>query len=190
MWVTMVMMALIGTFAFNFNTVIPLFVHRSLGGGDATFTYLFSVLSFGSLTGALLSARRSSATVRDVALTAGAFGVAMGVLALAPNLASAFPIGFFTGLASIGFMTTCTTIVQVRADPSMRGRVLALQSMVFLGSTPIGGPLLGWICDRFGARAGLLVGAASAVVAAAYGLVAVRQRAEGNVAALAGVGGG
>ena len=74
-------------------------------------------------------------------------------------------------------MITSTAIVQVRSDPSMRGRVLALQAMVFLGSTPIGGPLLGAICDQWGARVGLLVGAAGCAAAAAWGLRVVRRTA-------------
>ena len=67
----------------------------------------------------------------------------------------AFPIALFVGLTSVAFITASTAIVQVRADPAMRGRVLALQGMVLIGSTPIGGPLLGWICDAYGARAGI-----------------------------------
>jgi MFS family permease len=72
-------------------------------------------------------------------------------------------------------MTTITSIVQLRADPEMRGRVLALQAMVFLGSTPIGGPILGAICDAFGARAGLLVGGGAALGAAAWGWTMSRR---------------
>ena len=74
-------------------------------------------------------------------------------------------------------MTTSTAIVQLRADPSMRGRVLALQAIVFLGSTPIGGPILGWVCQHFGARFGVLVGGVSAIVAGIYGMHAVRVKA-------------
>src|SRR4029077_19934649 len=90
----------------------------------------------------------------------------MLVLAAVPSLALAFPIGMAVGWTSIAFMTASTAIVQVRADPAMRGRVLALQAIVFLGSTPIGGPLLGVICDAYGARAGLVVGGGSGVGAA------------------------
>jgi hypothetical protein len=74
-------------------------------------------------------------------------------------------------------MTASTAIVQLHADPAMRGRVLALQAIVFLGSTPIGGPLLGWICEAFGARAGLLVGGVAALAAALFGELAARRTA-------------
>ena len=97
------------------------------------------------------------------------FGVALLLLAATPNFALALPVGMLMGAASIAFMTTSTSIMQTRADPNMRGRVLALQAMVFLGSTPIGGPILGAICEYLGARAGLVVGGVSALIAAAYG---------------------
>ena len=94
-------------------------------------------------------------------------------------MAVAFPIAVLVGATSMTFMTTATAIVQLRADPQMRGRVLALQSMVFLGSTPIGAPILGAICDEWGPRAGVLVGAVAAFAAAAWGTVAVRARTQG-----------
>ena len=71
-------------------------------------------------------------------------------------------------------MTASTAIVQLRADPSMRGRVLALQAMVFLGSTPIGGPILGYMCEHFGARSGVMIGGVAAIAAGIYGTRAVR----------------
>jgi MFS family permease len=97
------------------------------------------------------------------------------VLAAAPSLAVALPLSMLVGLSSIAFMTSSTALVQLRADPTMRGRVLAIQAMVFLGSTPIGGPILGAICERFGARMGLVVGGVSCVVAALWGFAASRS---------------
>jgi MFS family permease len=79
-------------------------------------------------------------------------------------------------------MTTSTAIMQLRSDPSMRGRVLALQAMVFLGSTPIGGPILGWVCEHLGARVGVVIGGVSAIVAGAYGMRAVRVQADAKAA--------
>jgi MFS family permease len=175
LWVPLVMMALIGTLAFNFQTVLPLFSTRDLSGSDLTFTLLMSVVSVGSLIGALATARRTTITVVSVSRAALGFGVAMLLLALAPSQPLAFAFGFFLGLASIAFMTTSTAIVQIKSDPSMRGRVLALQAMVFLGSTPIGGPIVGFISQRFGARYGLLIGAAAGLAAGAYGLLAVAR---------------
>jgi MFS family permease len=169
------MMAVVGTLAYNFTTVFPLFVTRSLGGTDTTFTLLFSVVSVGALVGALVSARRTHIDVRHVAITSIAFGVAMALMTVAPGPAVAFPVALLVGLGSIAFLTASTSIVQLRSDPTMRGRVLALQAMVFLGSTPIGGPILGWICQELGPRYGVAVGAIAAVGAGVWGLAVVRR---------------
>ena len=170
LWVSLVMMAVIGSLAFNFQVVFPLFATRSLGGGDGAFTLLYSVVSVGSLVGALATARATSVDLRRVEVTAAGLGVSMLALAAMPNLASALPLAVLLGVTSIAFMTSSTAIVQLRADPAMRGRVLALQTIVFIGSTPIGGPLLGVVCEAFGARAGLVVGGVSCFVAAAWGV--------------------
>jgi MFS family permease len=174
LFIPLVVMTIIGTFTFNFNVVMPLLIKRTLHGDDRTFTLVYSVLSVGSLVGALVSARRVTVEVRHVVLSALAFGGAMLLLAATPNLATTFPIGLLVGMSSIAFMTSSTALVQIRADPAMRGRVLALQAMVFLGSTPIGGPILGAICEAFGARAGVAVGGLAAVIAAGYGWRATR----------------
>jgi len=178
LWIPLVMMAVIGTLTFNFNVVMPLFVKKTFHGDDGTFTLLLSVISVGSLIGALATARRRVVEVRHVVMAAAAFGVTMTVFAFLPNLATVFPVGLLVGGASIAFMTASTAIVQVRADPTMRGRVLALQAIVFLGSTPIGGPLVGAICDLINPRAGVFVGGLAALVAAGGGWIAIRRRAE------------
>ena len=103
---------------------------------------------------------------------------------------SAFAVALVMGFTSISFMTASTAIVQLRAKASMRGRVLALQAMVFLGSTPIGGPILGWICERLGARWGLATGALATLAAAAYGLLAVRRVDDVHLTNVAAIRGG
>jgi MFS family permease len=173
--VPLVMMAVVGTLAFNFSVTIPLLVKRTLGGDDGAFTLLFSVLSLGSLIGALTSARRKTTTSHHLIVSATAFGVAMLGLAAVPNLWFAFPVGVVLGYASVGFLTSSTAIVQLLADPVYRGRVLALQAMVFLGSTPIGGPIVGWVSDLGGPRAGIVVGGVACLAAALYGFRALRD---------------
>ncbi len=177
LWIPLVMMAVIGTLAFNFQTVLPLFVTRDLGGSTVTFTLLMSVVSAGSLVGALATARRRRIDIRMVGVAAVAFGVAIGCLAVAPNQPVAFAVGLVMGVSSIAFMTASTAIVQLTAAPSMRGRVLALQSMLFLGSTPIGGPIVGFISQHFGARYSLALGAVGTVAAGVFGLLSVRRHA-------------
>lgn len=176
LFVPLTMMAIVGTFAFNFQTVMPLLITRTLGGNDSTFTIVYSVISVGSLVAALLSARRTTVTVRSIVNASVGFGVSMLLLAATPNVAATFPIGALMGFASITFMTASTAIVQLRSAPSMRGRVLAIQAIVFLGSTPIGGPILGLVCEQFGARTGVAVGGVAALVAAGYGWRAVRRQ--------------
>ena len=175
LFIPLVMMAVIGTLAFNFQVVIPLFVTQDLGGTDTTFTLLFSVLSLGSLVGALAVARRTTTTVRRVGLTAIGFGASMAMLAVAPNQTVAFVVGPLIGIASIAFMTASTALVQTEAEPAMRGRVLALQAMVFLGSTPIGGPLVGWVAEGLGARYAIGLGALACVGAGLWGVTVARR---------------
>jgi len=167
-------MTVIGTLAFNFQTVLPLFATRDLEGSDVTFTWLLSTLSFGSLVAALAAARRTSVDVRTVSRNAIVFGIGMALLTFAPNQPAAFVTGFLVGFGSIMFMTAATAITQLAATPSMRGRVLALQAIVFLGSTPIGGPILGAIAETFGARYGIAVGAVATLAAGGFGLFTVR----------------
>lgn len=182
LWIPLTIMGVVGTVSFNFQVVIPLLVKHTFGGTDGTFTILFSVMAIGSLTGALATARRTKVEVRHVAITSAAFGAAMLLMSASPSLAWAFPFGLLMGCASIAFMTTSTAIVQIRAAPAMRGRVLAIQAMLFLGSTPIGGPLLGAICDRWGPRAGLLVGGVAALAAGIWAIAAYRRASSRRLA--------
>jgi MFS family permease len=175
LWIPLVMLTLIGTLAFNFQVVMPLLVTRTFDSGDGVFTLLFSVVSLGSLLGALAAARRTNLGMRFLILSSLAYGITMLMLAAAPSLWMAFPIGFGIGWASVGCITGSNAIVQLRADPVMRGRVLALQAIVFLGSTPIGGPTIGWICEQWGPRAGVAVGGFACLISAVFGLWAARR---------------
>jgi MFS family permease len=144
-------------------------VSGPLQGDETTFTLLFSVVSLGSLLGALATARRTEVTHRQLVVGAATFGVSMLALAAAPNLPIAYAVGFVMGLGSISFLTSSTAIVQLLAGPEYRGRVLAIQGMVFLGTTPIGGPLVGWVADVAGPRAAMALGGVACLVAVAYG---------------------
>lgn len=175
LWIPLAMMAVVGTLSFNLQVVVPLLVTRDLGGSTAQFTAVFSVISVGSLLGALAAARRTEVALPLVGWSAVAFGASLALLALVPSAALAFPAGLAVGLASITFLTSSTALVQLRADPTMRGRVLALQAMVFLGSTPIGGPLVGWVAERAGSRWSIALGAVAGVAAGAWGVAMARR---------------
>lgn len=175
LFVPLAMLAVIGTLSYNLPTVLPLFVTRDLDGSDAMFTVVYSVVSLGSLAGALVVARRADTGVRAVGLSALGFGVAMVALAVSPNLVITLGIGVLVGLASTTFIVSSTAIVQLRAVPEMRGRVLAIQSMLLLGSTPVGAPIVGWVAERYGARWSVALGAAAALLGGVWGLTAVRR---------------
>ena len=181
LWIPLVIATIVGTLSYNFQVVMPLLVTRTFGGTDATFTLLFSVLSVGSLIGAIATARRRVVGVMHVILASVGIGVALLVMAASPTLGFAFGAAVLVGLATMVFMISWTSIVQLRADPTMRGRVLALQSMVFLGSTPIGGPLVGWISQQWGPRLGFAIGGIGTLAATAWaGWALVRQRSHGR----------
>jgi predicted MFS family arabinose efflux permease len=133
------------------------------------------VVSVGALVGALRTARRRSIDVRAVALASLNYGVAMALMTIAPNQGLAFVVGLYLGMASITFLVASTAIVQIESAPEMRGRVLALQAMLFLGSTPIGAPIVGWVSQEFGARYGVALGAAAALSAGSWGLWRARR---------------
>ena len=175
LWIPLVMLAVIGTFTFNFAVVLPLLIERSLGGTDGTYTAIYSVLSVGSLLGALAAAQRRQVQIRTMCAAAAVFGVAMLLFASTPGVSFAYPLALLVGFASVWFVTASTAMMQLRSDRRMRGRVLALQAIVLIGSTPVGGPLLGYVSDLYGARAGIVLGGLAAIGAAVWGTMAARR---------------
>ena len=175
LWITFVMLLLIGTMSYNFAVVFPLFVVKGLHGGDGTYTLVYSAFSAGGLVGALLVARRSSVSIRTVAVGAAGLGAAMLGLSVVPSVALAFVVAALVGAASVAYMTATTAIAQIRTEPHMIGRVLALQTVLLVGTAPIGGPILGAIADAVGVRAPVLIGGVAALAAAAFGVLAAHR---------------
>jgi MFS family permease len=169
LWLPLVMTAVISTFTFNFQVVLPLLVTRTFSSTDTVFTLLFSFLSVGSFVGALWMARHTTLRLAQTIFTAALLGMATLAMAVTPNLLVAFPIALVMGLGMTSFITSSTGNLQLTADAEKRGRVLALQSVVLIGSTPIGGPIVGAICQAWGARVGLLVGGVACLLAAGFG---------------------
>jgi MFS family permease len=178
----LLLVSAVGTLAFNFSVVLPLLAIRDLDGDAATYTWLFSVMSVGSVIGALAVARRTTADAAFLARATVLMGVAICALAVAPNVPSAYLLALPVGMTSIYVISGMNAVVQLRAVPSMRGRVLALTAVVFLGSTPIGGPIVGWISEELGARAGLAVGGFTCIVAAGLVLRSLRGAAQARTA--------
>ena len=175
LWVPIAMLIVIGTLTFNYTVVLPLFATDALGGGSTAYTTLYAALSVGSVIGSLVAARRSTVTVLQVVRGAIALGVCLTALALSPSIGLAYLIAPLPGYASVMFMTTMTSLIQVRAAEPMRVRVLALQGMIMMGTTPIGGPTLGVLSDLVGARASVLTGGIAATLAGAWGYRAERR---------------
>ena len=167
--IPMVMTAIIGTFAFNLAVSTPLLITRALDGSQQAFTLFYSCMSLGALLVALATARRRDIPKSHLVWAAVVFGASSCALAAAPALWLIYPIGFILGMGSIGFMVSSNATMHLRAAPAFRGRVMALQAMVILGSTPIGGPLIGWAGDKLGNRVPLLIGGLACFVAAAWG---------------------
>jgi MFS family permease len=130
-------------------------------------------LGIGAVAGGLLVAARGQIGLRPLVLSAAGFGVALAFATLAPTLALELVALAFVGWASISFMSMGNSTLQLTAEPGMRGRVMSLWFVAFQGSTPIGGPLVGWLMAVAGARAGLGLGAVTCFVVALGGLVAL-----------------
>jgi MFS family permease len=181
LWISFAMLGAVGTLSYNFSVTLPLFVTGSLHASEGTFTVLYSVFSLGAVVATLIVANRGMVRLRHVILGAAALGVTMLLLAAAPDVAVAVPAVFLVGMAGILYLTSTTAIVQVEARPEMHGRVLSLQTVVLIGTVPVGGPLLGWLSDTLGGRAPLVVGGVVSVLAAAFGWWARRRSAGGQV---------
>ncbi len=156
---TMLTLLVVSIFTFNYQVTLPLLVERVFGGGAGAFGALLAITSAGSLIGSFVTASRPDATVRFMLGSLGVLAVFVGLLALAPNLPIAIVLGVPMGAGGAAFVACTSGLLVANTAPELRGRVLALQSIAFLGSTPIGGPLLGWIGEEVGARWALAVGA-------------------------------
>lgn len=166
-----------GLFIYRWNITLPLLAEHALRASDRQFTLLFAVFSFGALVGALASAGIGRHTLRATVLSTFPLGVALSLLASAPDLTVAFPMAFVTGVTSIVCLTSMYAVVQMHADRAFQGRVVALQAVVMLGTTPIGGLVLGMAADMFGARTPVALGAGTAILSGVVGLSMMRRRA-------------
>ena len=160
------LLAIVGTLALNFTVILPLLARNTFHGDASTYGTLFSVLGAGSLAGALFTASRREPSVRLLVGALGFFGLFMLGAAAAPTLPLEILALIPMGVAALAFQTTTTSLIQLRSEPALRGRVMALYSVVFLGTTPIGAPTVGWVAQHFGPRAGLALGGAAVLLAA------------------------
>lgn len=174
----MLLVLVIALLGQNFRVVLPILAKDAFGGGPEVYGWLMAMLGLGAVAGALVSAARERVAPRSPLLAAVAFGVANLLMAATPTLAFAYPavVVVVVGFANLTFNTLARTLLQLSTDRSAHGRVLALHSLMFLGTTPVGGPLLGWVCEAWGGRAGLVVAGVSALLAAAVALPVLLPR--------------
>ncbi len=160
----LIIMAGIFTFSFNFAVFLPLLAERTFHGNAGTFGMMSALSGLGSFAGALMMANRDRTPTMDrLGLFAVAAGIALAVVGLAPTLPMAALAMVPLGFTVMAFMITGNTILQVTARPEARGRVMALYGVVFLGSTPIGSPIAGWVGQHLGPRVGMIGGGAIAL---------------------------
>lgn len=166
----------VSTLGINFYLTLPLLARNVFHGDAASYGMLTTVLAVGSLIGASFAARRvGRPRLRLVVGAALVFGVLETVAGLMPTLVSTAAVLVPTGLASLVFTTAANSSVQLSIEPSMRGRVMGLYMLVFLGGTPLGAPLLGLLGEKWGGRAPTVVGGAASVLAVVVVVLVLRR---------------
>jgi MFS family permease len=163
---TILLVAVVAVFGQNFRVVLPLAATELYHGDASTYGWLTSAIGLGALVGAFVSAGVRIPTAWSVCLTTAAFGGVNVVAAFSPTLAMALAVMFGVGITNIIFNTLARTVLLLNTEPEMHGRIMAIHGQVFLGSTPIGGPLVGWLCELWGARAGFFIAGGTALLAA------------------------
>ena len=173
--IPLAMMAVVGTLSFNFQVLLPLLAHLTWRGDATTYAALTTAMGIGSVGGALAAGARGRVSPGLLIGASAGFGVLLAIVAAAPTLPLQMAALVPLGALSVTFASGVNSSIQLAVDPAMRGRVMAIYSMVFLGSTPVGSLLVGWLAEVSGPRAGLAVGAAAALVAAAGARLAFRR---------------
>lgn len=171
----LLMLFMIGTFGFNFAVYISTMSVRVFHGEAGQYGLLTSSLAVGSVTGALLAAKRERPDMRLLCFSTLGFGVCCGLAALAPNTYLFATALMLTGLVALTFMTASNALIQLSTEPMMRGRVMALRMAITMGGTPLGAPIVGWLADHAGPRWAMSVGASAGLVAALIGTIMLIQ---------------
>jgi MFS family permease len=158
LFIPLLMIAVIGTLAWEFQVSLPLMASKVFHGGAGSYGVMASVMGGGAVVGGLISAARSRPRARALCLAAVGWGIAILAAAVAPSMPLELAALVFVGYGSITFNSLAKTTLQLAARPEMRGRVMALWALAWLGSTPIGGPIIGWAGQAIGARWALVIG--------------------------------
>lgn len=173
---TLLMMAVIGTFTYEFSVSLPLFAEVTFAQGPSTYAAMTAAMGAGAVVGGLYTAGRAPGNTSRLTGAAFWFGVAVLVTSIAPTLPLALVALLVVGFFSISFTAMGNSTLQLASAAEMRGRVMSLWTVAFLGSTPIGGPLIGTIGEHAGARWALALGGIAAIAAAAFGHLVLNPR--------------
>ena len=174
--IPLLMMALIGTLTYEFQVVLPVFATGTFRGGADSLGLVTAAMGVGAIIGGLVSAGRHSSGIRTMVLASTTFGVTMLITSICPTIEVAAVSLVAVGAASIWFLSAGNTTLQLAASPEMRGRVMALWTVAFIGSTPVGGPIVGLVAEHAGPRWALALGAVAALTASMLGYLANRGR--------------
>jgi len=177
--VPLAMMGVIGALAYEFQVVLPIVARETFGGGAEVYGFLTAAMGAGAVVGGLIVAGSGRTGTRAVITACFGFGVSMLLAAAAPTLPLELVAMTIVGAASVTVLAVGNSTLQLAARPDMRGRVMSLWAVAFLGTTPIGGPIAGWVSETAGGRAGLLMGGITCIVAAAGALSFLSQRRRG-----------
>jgi MFS family permease len=181
----LLLMAAVGAIAYNFSVLLPLMVRFAFHAGAGAFGVLFSVMGAGAVVGGLAVAAWGKVSRRVLAVAAIALGVSLAVAAVVPTLGLEMAAMLPIGVAGTAFVAMSNSLLQLGATPEMRGRVMGLFAVVFLGTTPIGGPLIGWMAEHLGPRpamgiAGGVTTAAGAITFLAFRRARMKQAVEAS----------
>ena len=174
----LLMMAAVGCLTYEFQVSLPVMASSALHAGATGYGFMTAAMGVGAVAGGLLVAAKGRVGAAQLTVAVSAFGVAMTLAAIAPSLGFELAALAFAGAASIAFMSTGNSTLQLRSEPRMRGRVMSLWFVAFQGSTPIGGPIIGAVIAMAGARAGLGLGALTCFAVALVGLSALGRSRE------------
>jgi MFS family permease len=166
LWLTLALVFFVATFGMNFQVSTALMARHVFGTGASAFGLASTAFAVGALAGALLAARRARPGMRLLLATSFAFGLLEVLSGLMPTFWSFLAMLVPTGLALLMFSTTANSTTQLGTTPAVRGRVMGLYMLVFLGGAPLGSPLTGWLAEQFGARMSLIAGGVISAVAA------------------------
>ena len=173
--IPLLMIAVVGTLAWEFQVSLPLMASEVFHGGAGSYGVMASVMGGGAVVGGLISAARARPRARALCLAAIGWGIAILAAAVAPSFALELAALVFVGYGSITFNSLAKTTLQLAAKPEMRGRVMALWALAWMGSTPIGGPIVGWTGQAIGARWALVIGGVATLACGVLALPALTR---------------